>query len=114
MGRARRTETRCRNDRDSDGMNPLTLAVGALIVVGLVAPGIAIAGPPAPTPCTGRLTGTVNGDVVVPAGESCTIQDAAISGSVTVRQNASLLVTTDVGFTTIRGHVRGKNCAQID
>lgn len=40
------------------------------------------------------VTGTVNGNVVVPNGQVCVVEDATINGSVTVGRNADLLVST--------------------
>src|SRR5262249_22083946 len=87
-----------------------TLTLAVLTAIGLMVPGSALAGPPA-TQCTGVLSGAVSGDVVVPSGASCTIQDATISGNVNVQQDASLEITAT---TAIRGNVKGKNCASIN
>src|SRR5262245_35043710 len=90
-----------------------TLSVAVLTAAGLMGPAGAIAGPPPPTQCTGTLSGPVSGDVVVPPGASCTIEDAQISGNVNVQQDATLEITHSTGFTTISGNVKGKNCASI-
>ena len=40
------------------------------------------------TTCSGLLTGTISGNVVVPVNASCTIDNAKISGNVTVKSGA--------------------------
>ena len=44
------------------------------------------------TSCTGTLSGSITGDVVVPNGASCTLSNATVTGDVQVRPNASLTI----------------------
>lgn len=94
-------------------MKAWTLVVSVIIAAVLGVPGSAVPGPPPPTTCTSLLTGSIIGDVVVPAGETCFIHDATISGSVNVQTDATVFFTTGETFTTVRGNVRGKNCSSI-
>jgi len=82
----------------------LTLAAVALL-------GGAAAVHAANTNCTGPLTGTVSGNVVVPSGASCTLSDITVSGNVQVSQNASLTVDATQQPATIGGNVYAANCA---
>src|SRR5215211_2355101 len=77
-------------------MRIFVAATCALAAVLVVAQAAAAQG----TVCTGVLTGVVAGDVVVPAGSSCTLEDAAISGSVTVESEAQLS-----GYAAIGGSI---------
>ena len=63
------------------------------------------------TTCTSSLTGTINGNVVVPDGASCTLSDATVAGNVHVLQNASLTVDATQQPTTIDGNVHADHCA---
>ncbi len=64
----------------------LALTLAAVALLGGAAAGRA------DTSCTGPLSGTVNGNIVVPNGPSCTLSNATVSGDVHVRQNASLTI----------------------
>jgi len=65
----------------------------------------------ADTTCTRTLTGTIDGNVVVPDGASCTLSDATVAGNVRVLQNASLTVDATQQPTTIDGNVHADHCA---
>ena len=64
----------------------------------------------ADTSCTGPLSGTVNGNIVVPNGASCTLSNATVSGDVHVLQNASLTIDATEQPTTINGNVLANGC----
>jgi feruloyl esterase len=63
------------------------------------------------TSCTGTLSGSVTGNIVVPVGASCTLSDATVTGDVQVLQNASLTVDATQQPTTINGNVLANQCA---
>ncbi len=63
------------------------------------------------TSCTGALSGSITGDVVVPNGASCTLSNATVTGDVQVRQNASLTIDATEQPTTIGGNVAAIGCA---
>src|SRR5258706_8482397 len=66
-------------------MRKLTFAATALMLVALSAP-TARGGNPSPTKCPPAFGAvTVSGDLVVPAGQSCTLTGTTITGNVTVR-----------------------------
>ena len=74
-----------------------------LLTAILVATGLLATAPLAQaevTTCTGLLTGSVTGDVVVPTGATCTLEGAEVSGDVTVEPNGRL-----DGWGTITGSV---------
>jgi hypothetical protein len=56
--------------------------------------------------CASSLSGTINGNVKVPANMTCTLTDIAVTGNVTVARNAFLTVSGG----TISGNVQGENC----
>jgi hypothetical protein len=62
----------------------------------LVAVSALVGGAPAAyaadTSCSGTLSGSFTGNIVVPNGASCTLSDAAVTGNVQVLQNASLTI----------------------
>jgi hypothetical protein len=60
------------------------------------------------TNCTGPLTGTIIGNVLVPSGASCTLSDITVTGSVQVSQNASLTVDATQQPATIGGSQIGE------
>ena len=64
----------------------------------------------ADTTCTSTLTGTIDGNVVVPDHASCTLSDATVMGNVHVLQNASLTVDATQQPTTIGGNVHADHC----
>src|SRR5436309_3419762 len=84
-----------------------------LSVVTSIAPGLASAGP---TTCMGPLANsTVNGDLVVPPGATCTLDHVRITGNVTVQTNAALFVTTFTGLdTTVGGNITANGCNGVD
>jgi hypothetical protein len=85
--------------------------VHALIVAVPALVGGASAVRAADTTCTSTLTGTIDGNVVVPNGASCTLSDATVAGNVQVLQNASLTVDATQQPTTIDGNVHADHCA---
>ncbi|HEY2530799.1 MAG TPA: tannase/feruloyl esterase family alpha/beta hydrolase [Xanthobacteraceae bacterium] len=84
--------------------------VHALIVALPALVGGASAVRAADTTCTGTLTGTIDGNVVVPDGASCTLSDATVAGNVQVLQNASLTADATQQPTTIDGNVHADHC----
>ena len=80
------------------------LCAAAIAVV--VAP---TAGASAPTQCWGVLSGTVNGNVVVPDGKWCILAGTQVHGNVTVGTGAWLHSVAGAGgsTTTIDGNVNG-------
>ena len=68
----------------------LVAAICAIAATLAVTPALAPAGQAEETACSGLLTGVVAGDVVVPAGSTCTLEQAEISGSVIVEPDAWL------------------------
>ncbi len=65
----------------------------------------------ASTMCSGTLTGAIAGNVIVPAGASCTLYQANVAGNVLVSQNASLLVNGQEEWSQIAGTVTATQCA---
>jgi hypothetical protein len=62
------------------------------------------------TNCTGSLTGTtIDGDVFVPKGASCTLTDVTVDGSVLVFKRGSLTVNGG----TITGNVHASDCVYV-
>lgn len=64
----------------------------------------------ADTTCSSTLSGTVDGNVVVPSGASCTLSNVTVKGGVRVSQNASLIVDATQQPATINGAVQATNC----
>ncbi len=64
----------------------------------------------ADTACTSTLSGSVNGNIVVPSGASCTLSNVTVTGGVQVLQNASLTVDATQQPATINGNVQATNC----
>lgn len=56
------------------------------------------------------VTGNLRANVVVPAGEVCVVEDATITGNVTVGRDADLYVSSS----TVNGNVVARNNAYID
>lgn len=63
------------------------------------------------TLCNGSMTGVINGNIVVPAGGSCTLYQANVAGSIQVSPNASLLVDGQEEWSQIAGTITANNCA---
>ena len=61
--------------------------------------------------CTGALSGSITGNLVVPSDASCTLSDATVTGDVQVLQNATLSVDATQQPTTIDGNVQANHCA---
>ena len=82
----------------------------ALILAVLATLGGAAAAFAADMTCTGALSGKITGNVLVPAGASCTLSDVTVTGNVQVLQNASLTVDATQQPATIGGNVQATNC----
>jgi len=65
----------------------------------------------ADTVCNGSMTGTIAGNLTVPAGASCTLYQASVGGNVRVLQNASLTVDGLEEWSSIAGNVQANQCA---
>jgi hypothetical protein len=65
----------------------------------------------ADTSCSGTLSGSITGNIVVPVDASCTLSDATVTGNVQILQNASLTVDATQQPTTINGNVLANQCA---
>lgn len=86
---------------------PTLLFAGALAAAALVAAPASTAHADLTTSCVGEAGEvTVPGDLVVPAGESCTLDGTTVEGQVTVRKGANLVVTN--------GTFKGKVIVQAD
>jgi hypothetical protein len=85
----------------------------ALVAVAATLLANAEVGLAAPTQCIGLLTGTVDGDIVVPDGAACVLDNVAVSGNVTVQTGSSLDVIATSTSTTIRGNIKGHGCYAI-
>lgn len=86
---------------------PSLLFAGALAAAALIAAPAATAHAELTTSCVGEAGAvTVPGDLVVPAGESCTLDGTTVEGQVTVRKGANLVVTN--------GTFKGKVIVQAD
>jgi hypothetical protein len=92
------------------------LALSVAIAAALVAALPASAAPAPTTTCTGLMTSgvldqslTIEGDVVVPAGASCTLDNIRIDGNLTVGRSASasfgLYGTRPLGLNGVSGDV---------
>ena len=88
-------------------MSKIVIRVSTLAVAVLGFTPIVLA---ASTSCTTTMTGSVAGDIVVPAGATCTLDDVAVSGDVIVQNDASLNVRSTSTRTTIRGNVKAHDC----
>ena len=93
-------------DRRARTMKTFTLAV-ALAAAALLGGPSAVR---ADTKCTGTLTGTINGNVTVPKGASCTIEIATVTGNVQVLQGATLLIQAYTEPSTIGGNIEADHC----
>ncbi len=82
--------------------------LSSVSLAALVAGGTAVW---ADTQCNGSLTGTIVGNLAVPAGKSCTLYQANVTGNVSVAQNATLLVNGQEEWSQIAGTITANNCA---
>jgi feruloyl esterase len=89
-------------------MRSLALALGLAVPAAFAGVSAAHA---ANTICTSTLTGTINGNVVVPNSASCTLSDATVRGDVRILESASLTVDATQQSTTIDGNVQASHCA---
>jgi feruloyl esterase len=86
--------------------------LGLMLAFSLVA--FACVGEPAragETPCDGSLTGKIAGNVVVPAGRSCTLFQADVEGNIHVLRDATLLVDGREEWSNIGGNVEAEDCS---
>lgn len=81
---------------------------GAACVASLVGPTVASASAATTTVCTGTLTGSYD-RLVVPAGATCTLQGATVTGNVTVNGGGSLVTMN----TTIGGNVMSRGAETV-
>ena len=63
-------------------------AYSAIVAISALTVGASVAHA-ADTSCTGTLSGSITGNIVVPSGASCTVPDATLTGDVQVLQNAT-------------------------
>jgi hypothetical protein len=72
-------------------------AITPLAALGILA-GTVPAARAADAPCTTTISsGTINGNLTVPAGNSCTLVNVTVTGNVQVGKGASLNVVPDFG-----------------
>jgi hypothetical protein len=64
------------------------------------------------TPCTGSLQGVINGNVVVPDGATCQLNNATVTGNVFVSTGASLAMGV-FGSVMISGNLQADHCASV-
>ncbi len=84
----------------------LATAAAAVAVVGLAqAPSNAATA----TECTTTLTGEIDGRVVVPEGETCTLDGATVNGNVRILEGAALISHNS----TINGNVNGSGARTV-
>ena len=99
----------------TDAQQERKMAMRSLALALALAVPVAFAGAPAVhaanTNCTGALSGSITGNIVVPDGASCTLSDATVTGNVQVQQNASLVVDATQQPTTIGGNIQAVHCA---
>ena len=104
--------------------NPFGVAFVAVPLIVLMGPGSSAVAA-APTACTGTLTGTISGDLIVPAGATCflgisavtlgppssfTLAPTSVGGNVLVQPSGSLVMAA----VTVTGSVRADSPASID
>jgi hypothetical protein len=93
-------------------MKKSVIAVAAAAAALFLASGAAVA---ADLVCTHSESGGTWRNVLVPAGESCTLQDMRVTGSVTVQANGTLNIVALPGDTiTINGDIKGYGCDSIN
>ncbi len=87
-----------------------TMLTGVALILGS---GLVSAGP---TQCTGAMSNTtVNGDLTVPSGATCSLDHVTVTGNVTVQANGSFFITTGTGMdTVIGGNVSANGCNRFD
>jgi hypothetical protein len=89
-------------------------AITPLAALGILA-GAMPAARAADTTCTGLIPSgaTINGNLVVPAGNTCTLANVTVTGNVQVGKGASLTVEPLTGQTTIGGNVQADQCQSV-
>jgi hypothetical protein len=65
---------------------------------------------PADTSCTGFMNETISGNVVVPPGQTCTLNLATVTRNVTVETGATLFVQFG---STVEGNVSADRCNAV-
>jgi hypothetical protein len=89
-------------------------AITPLAALGILA-GTVPAARAADTTCPPTPSGTINGNLAVPAGASCTLTNVTVTGNVQVGKGASLFVEPNAGQTvTIGGNVQAAQCQQVN
>jgi hypothetical protein len=81
----------------------------------MLAFGIMLAALPAAradTSCTGPLQGVISGNVFVPDGATCQLDNATVTGNVLVGAGATLAVGV-LGSVTISGDLQADHCASV-
>ena len=85
-------------------------AITTLAALGILAGAVPVARA-ADTTCPPNPTGKINGNLVVPAGASCSLANVTVTGNVQVGKGASLTVVPITGQTvTIGGNVQAAQC----
>jgi hypothetical protein len=88
-------------------------AITPLAALGILA-GTVPAARAADATCPPTPSGTINGNLVVPAGTSCSLTNVTVTGNVKVGKGASLNVLSFAGQTvTIGGNVQAAQCQQV-
>jgi hypothetical protein len=90
-------------------------AIATLAALGILA-GTVPAARAGDTTCTMTISnGTINGNLVVPAGNSCTLANVTVTGNVQVGKGATLIVEPNPGQTvTIGGNVQAARCQSVE
>src|SRR5580704_3083229 len=88
-------------------------AITPLAALGILA-GTVPAARAADITCPPNPSGTINGNLVVPAGNSCTLANVTVTGNVQVGKGATLIVEPNPGQTvTIGGNVQAAQCQSV-
>jgi hypothetical protein len=77
----------------------------AILALGIVWAALPTARADTTCPPNTSLSGTVNGNLIVPSGARCTLIDVTVTGNVQVQTNAVLLIENSVQGSTIDGNV---------
>jgi hypothetical protein len=104
-------KTRARSEEDMKRLTITTLAALGILVGNMP---LARA---ADTSCTTTIStgGTINGNLVVPAGANCTLNNVTVTGNVEVGKGASLSVEPVLGQrVTIGGNVQAARCNAVN
>ncbi len=89
------------------------LAITTLVALGILVGTLPLARA-ADTSCISTIGGTINGNLVVPAGANCTLNNVTVTGNVEVGKGASLSVEPVLGqMVTIGGTVQAARCNAV-